>query len=111
VEQGDAAVTAELLREALRELDPAASAPEARGSLEAAAGLPFVDLGITPGELERYGLELTWLAFKARLERSTLEAATATGTPPPRASSELRQVLASGGSDRLRAVLAEALGP
>jgi hypothetical protein len=74
-----------------------------------------VDPGITPGELERYGLELTWLAFKARLARrqgqSALEAATSTGTPPPRASSELRQVLASGGSERLRAALAEALGP
>jgi serine protease len=115
VEHGDAAVTAELLREALRELDPAASAPGARGTSEAAASPKSVDLGITPGELERYGLELTWLAFKARLARrqarSALEAATATGTPPPRASSELRQVLASRGSERLRAALAEALGP
>jgi hypothetical protein len=104
-EQGDAAVTAELLREALRDLDPAASAPEAAA----------VGLGLTPGELERYGLELTWLAFKARLARrqarSALELATNTGTPPPRASSELREALASPGSERLRAALAEALGP
>ena len=115
VEHGDAAVTAELLREALRDLDSVASAPQAGEASGAAAGPPSADLGITPGELERYGLELTWLAFKARLARrqgrSALEAATTTGTPPPRASSELRQVLASGGSERLRAALAEALGP
>jgi Subtilase family len=101
--QGDAAVTAELLREALRDLDPATSGPESAG------------LGLTPGELERYGLELTWLAFKARLARrqarSALELATNTGTPPPRASSELREALASSGSERLRTALAEALGP
>jgi subtilisin family serine protease len=113
VEHGDAAVTAELLREALR--DSAAPTPQARGVSEAPAGSPSVDLGITPGELERYGLELTWLAFKARLARrqgqSALEAATSTGTPPPRASSELRQVLASGRSERLRDALAEALRP
>jgi serine protease len=103
-ERGDAAVTAELLREAVRDLDPASSAPEA-----------IADLGLTPGELERYGLELTWLAFKARLARrrarSAQELATSTGTPPPRVSSELRQALATRGSERLRAALAEALGP
>jgi len=107
-ERGDAAVTADLLREAVRDLAPAAAAPEA-------AGPAAVDLGLTPGELERYGLELTWLAFKARLARrqarSALELATSTGTPPPRASTELRQALADGSSDRLRAALAEALGP
>jgi hypothetical protein len=114
-ERGDAAVTAELLREALRDLDPASSAPEIGGRGPGRVSDRPPDLGLTPGELERYGLELTWLAFKARLARrqarSALELATSTGTPPPRASSELRQALTSAGSERLRAVLAEALGP
>jgi lambda repressor-like predicted transcriptional regulator len=103
-EKGDAAVTADLLREALRDLDPATS------GTESAAGL-----GLSPGELERYGLELTWLAFKARLARrqarSALEMATSTGTPPPRASTELREALANSGSEQLRVALAEVLRP
>jgi hypothetical protein len=37
--------------------------------------------------------------------------ATSTGTPPPRASTELREALANSGSEQLRVALAEVLRP
>lgn len=94
----DTAAIARILTEA------AVDAP-ARPRPEAAFGL-----GLSPAELERYGVELAWLAFKQRVAkqvpRISAQAGTETATAPAaEPSGELSAVLARPGAEPLAAAL------
>lgn len=93
-----------LVQELADDLEPASGS---EAGPEAEQGL-----GLTPGELDRYGLELTWLALKARLaeRKARTQLESASGAPGPKQSAELQALLARARTERLRAVVDAAEG-
>lgn len=76
------------------------------------AATPHVEaafqVGLSPAELERYGVELAWLAFKTRLATVAAPAGPEAAAQPPVPSVELATVLARAG-DTAANPLAKAL--